>query len=121
MTSRQKRAIAALIRSPTKAEAAKAAGVGVSTLRRWLSEDEAFREAYQAALAELVQDAAAQSKQGLKQALDTIRNIMETGKNDAVRLSAARAAIDAALKIDERADIQMQLEELRREIDQLWG
>ena len=114
MNPRQQRALAALISSPTKESAAKAAGVGVSTLRRWLAEDSDFREAYQAALAELMQDAAAQSKQGLKQALDTILEIMEIGKNDAVRLSAARAAIDAALKIDERADIQQQLDELRR-------
>ena len=119
MTSRQQRAIAALIRAPTREAAAKAAGVGVSTLRRWLTEDSDFREAYKAALTELMQDAAAQSKQGLQQALDIIREIMENGKNDAVRLSAARAAIDTALKLDERADIQQQLDELRKVVDQL--
>ena len=119
MNTRKQRALAALIRSPTREQAAKAAGVGVSTLRRWMIDDPEFRNAYRIMLTEIVQDAAAQSKQTLKAALDTITEIMEHGNSDLVRLRAATAAIDAALKIDERADVEVQLAELRKEINDL--
>jgi transposase len=45
LSRRQRAAIFALLEHPTTREAARVAGVGESTLRRWLVSDEAFRAA----------------------------------------------------------------------------
>lgn len=117
MTNRQQKALAALIRSPTVEEAAQAAGIGYSTLRRWLSEDDDFRQAYQKELAGLVSDAAAQAKQSLSPALSTLREIVEDQYVPAAaRVSAARALLDYGLRLTEIIDIIPRLEALENEL-----
>ncbi|MBQ3277490.1 MAG: hypothetical protein IJH47_10675 [Oscillospiraceae bacterium] len=116
MTTNQKRALAALIRSPTIEAAAQDAGVGYSTLRRWIKEDAEFQQAYQEELAGLVADAAAQAKQSLSPALSTLREILEDQTlPGAVRVSAARALLDYGLKLTEIADIIPRLEALEND------
>lgn len=116
MTERQQRALAALIRSPTIEAAATAAGIGYTTLRRWLKEDDAFRSAYQAELTGLVEAAAAQAKQSLAPALSTLREIVEDPEvGAAARISAARALLDYGLKLTEIADIIPRLEALEND------
>lgn len=116
MTVKQQKALAALISSPTRAEAAKRAGVGVTTLRRWLSEDDAFRAAYRAALAELLEDASKQSKQSLSMALDVLREIMHDGENAQTRIQAARSTLEYALKLHEAAEVEARMDELEQRI-----
>ena len=111
MNSNQKKALAALIRSPTIEAAAQEAGIGYSTLRRWLKDDADFQQAYREELDGLVADAAAQAKQSLSPALSTLREIVEDQTlPGAVRVSAARALLDAALKLTEITDILPRLE-----------
>lgn len=117
MTSRQEKALASLIRAPTRAAAAKEAGVGISTLRRWMRDDTEFRSAYRAALDELLQDASAQSKQNLTKALDVLAEIMESGENSQVRISAARSTLEFLLKLNEQADIVARLNALEEAED----
>lgn len=105
MTGRQQKALAALIRAPTRAEAAAEAGVGVSTLRRWMKEDVEFQTAYREALTELLEDAAAQGKQNISRALDVLAKIMEDGENSQVKVSAARTALEYSLKLSEQVDV----------------
>ena len=113
MTERQHRALAALIRSPTIEAAATAAGIGYTTLRRWLKEDDAFKSAYQTELTGLVEAAAVQAKQSLSPALSTLREIVEDPDvGAAARISAARALLDYGLKLTEIADIVPRLEAL---------
>ena len=61
MTPRQQKAIQALLTSPTKAEAARAAGVGESTLRQYLKDPE-FITAYREAVRELLESATRQAQ-----------------------------------------------------------
>lgn len=117
MTGRQQKALAALIRAPTMAAAAKDAGVGISTLRRWLREDPAFVTAYRAALDELLKDASAQSKKNLSTALDVLAQIMENGENSQARIAAAKATIEYGLRLNEAVDVVERLEKLERAID----
>ena len=114
MTGKQEKALAALIRAPTRAKAAEAAGVGVSTLRRWMREDANFRAAYKEALAELLEDASAQAKQNLTRALDVLAEIMESGENAQVRISAARSALEYSLKLTAAVDIVSRLDALEK-------
>lgn len=118
MTRKKQMAVAALIRAPTIDAAAQAAGVGYSTLRRWLKEDQEFREAYQTALEELLSDAATQAKQGLSPALEALREIAEDQDSPAAaRVQAARSIIDGALKLTEAAEIVKRLEALEQSLE----
>lgn len=112
MTERQKRVLAALLTSPSRAAAAEAAGVNVRTVQNYLS-DPAFQEAYQSALEDVVMDAARQAKQALSPALCALREITEDRGEDAQnRISAARAILSNGLKLIETADILTRLREL---------
>ena len=116
MTLMQKKALAALIRAPTRAAAAREAGVGVSTLRRWMREDADFRAAYKEALGELLEDASAQSKRNLSRALDVLAEIMESGENSQARITAARSTLEYSLKLTEAVDVQQRLDALEEKL-----
>lgn len=113
MTNRQQKALVALIRAPTIEAAAETAGVGYSTLRRWMREDTEFKIAYRAALDELLQDASAQAKQSLSPALKALGEIVEDeGQPATARISAARSILEYGLKLTETVDILARLDAL---------
>ena len=113
MTNRQQRALAALIRAPTTREAAASAEVGYSTLRRWLSEDQEFREAYRAELSQLVEEAARSVRAGMGEASQTLREVAQNKEAPAsARVQAAKAILDSGVRIVEIADILERLEAL---------
>ena len=115
MTPKKQKALSALLLSPTVAAAAERAGIGYASLRRWLAEDPEFRQAYQDALAGLLEDAAAQAKQSLSPALSTLREISEDPSFPAaVRVQASRALLDAALKLTEITDVISRIEAIER-------
>lgn len=98
----------------TRAEAAKAAGIGESTLRGYLKEPE-FLERYREAFGNLVQDATRQAQQAINPALSTLKEIMEDKDEQATaRIQAARSTLEYALKLTEQTDILEQLRELER-------
>ena len=106
---RQQRALAALIRAPTIEAAAETAGVGYSTLRRWMREDTEFKAAYQAEMGALLEDASAQSKKSLSTALSVLTQVMEESENPQARIAAARATIEYTLRLNEAADVERRL------------
>ncbi len=111
MTTKQTKALAALLTQPTKGEAARAAGIGLTTLKRYL-EDPAFQAAYQKAVAELVEDAAAQAKQSLNPALSCLRDIVEDSNETATaRIQAARSLLEYGLRLTEIVDILRVIED----------
>ena len=115
MTAKQQKALAALVRAPTLEAAATAAGVGYSTLRRWLKEDEVFRRAYSEAVAELLEDASIQAKRSLSQALDVLQEVMTDGDENAqARITAARSMLEYGLKLHDAAEVEKRLQELER-------
>lgn len=100
--------------SRTRAEAAKAAGIGESTLREYMKDQE-FMSRYREAFGSLVQDATRQAQQTISPALSTLREIMEDGDEQATaRIQAARATLEYALKLTEQTDILEQLRELEK-------
>ena len=121
MTGKKEKVLAALIsiRAPTRAIAAKEAGVSASTLRRWMREDEDFRAAYKEALTELLEDASAQAKQNLTRALDVLAEIMESGENSQVRISAARSTLEYSLKLTEAVDIVARMDALEKMLSEV--
>lgn len=121
MTHKQTQALAALLTQPTKEKAAKAAGIGLTTLKRYLADPE-FQEEYQKAVSGLVEDAAAAAKQSLNPALSCLREIV-TRKDvtDANKIAASRSLIEYGLKLIETFDIMKKIDELEKWRDETNG
>ena len=114
LTQKQTRALAALLTQPTQAQAAQKAGIGLTTLKRYLDEPEC-QTAYQEAVTKLLEEASVQAKQGLNPALSCLREIVEDRKTAATaRIQAARSLLEYGLRLAETVDIMKQLNELER-------
>lgn len=112
LTQNQQKAIAALLSSPTREEAARKCGLTSRTLRAYFKNN-AFCEAYRTAFQELTENATRQAQRLLSPALDTLEEVMkDANAQPAARTSAARIAIESAMKLTEQADILKQLREL---------
>ena len=112
MTPRKEKALQALLVSRTRAQAAKAAGIGESTLREYMKDPE-FLDQYREAFGNLVQDATRQAQQALTLALSTLTEIMEnTGEQATARIQAARYLVEYALRLGEQCDLLARLERL---------
>ena len=111
MTHKQTQALAAWLTQPTKEKAAQAAGIGLTTLKRYLDDPE-FQAEYQKAVSEMIEDAAAQAKQSLNPALSCLREIVEDGEETATaRIQAARSLLEYGLRLTEIVDILRTLED----------
>lgn len=113
MTGRQQKALAALIRAPTRAAAAKEAGVGISTLRRWMREDAEFQAAYRRAVAEILEGTTRKAQTAAGEAIDVLRDIMSnTNEQAGPRVQAADKVLTHAQRLTEQTDILARLESL---------
>jgi len=111
LTAKQTKALAALLTQPTKEKAAQAAGIGLTTLKRYLETPE-FQAAYQKAVSELISDAAMQAKQSLNPALSCLRSIVESSdETSAARIQAARSLLEYGLRLTEIVDILRVIED----------
>ncbi len=112
MTGKKTKLLAAPLTQPTKERAAQAAGISMTTLKRYLSDTE-FQAAYKSALSDLVADASAQARQGMEPALAALRQIVENkGEVAQARISAARSLLEFSLKLTEIADVLQRLDAL---------
>lgn len=116
LTHKQTKALAALLTQPTKEKAASAAGIGLTTLKRYLADPE-FQAEYQKAVSNMIADAATQAKQSLNPALSCLREIVENGDETATaRVQAARVLLEYGLRLTEIVDVVKKLEELEQEM-----
>lgn len=119
MTPRKQKALAALLTSPTIEQAAKAAGVGNTSLRRWLREDQEFKEAYQTELAQIVKGASALAKRCMSPALLTLLQVVEDETvATTARIAAARALLEHCPRVMETGDVLDRLEALEQEMEE---
>lgn len=114
LTTRQQRAIAALLSEPDAKAAAKVAHVGYRTLIRWLADDPKFRAALSEAESELVSEAGRRLLTGQAQALNTLENLLTGALKDTDRRQAAIAWLDFALRFRELKNLDERLTELER-------
>jgi hypothetical protein len=111
---KKEQAIAALLNHRTTEEAAKAVGIGVTTLFRWLNEPE-FHAAYLKARRESVSQAIARMQQAAGAAGITILKLMtDPNVPAAVRLRAAESVYGIAIKGMETEDIEARIAALER-------
>lgn len=115
MTPTKEKAIAALMTCPTKKEAAQKAGISDRTLRNYLADPD-FQTAYQRAFTGIIEDATRQAQQTLSPALSTLREIMEDVEIPAAaRVSAAKTALEYAIRLTETNDFAARLEALEQD------
>ena len=118
MTPRKEKALQALLVCRTRAEAAKAAGIGESTLRAYLQDAE-FSAAYKHA-AGIMDRATRQLQQNLTAAIDRLGAIVaDDEETSANHITAARTLLDYGLKFTEFNDILRELESTEGEPDVL--
>lgn len=113
MTSRQQKALAALIRAPTTRAAAAEAKIGYSTLRKWMTTDDDFRKAYQEELSQLVEEAWRSVRAGMSDAAEVLRRISkDPAAPYSARVAASKAILDTGQRIVETEDVISRLEAL---------
>ncbi len=119
MTQKQNRALTALLTNPTKEAAARAAGIGLTTLKRYLS-DPAFMAEYRAAVSSLLDDATRESQQALSPALSCLREVIADSEAPVTaRIAAARSLIEYSMKLTEFTDIVTRMDELEKTVSEL--
>lgn len=109
LSSKQKRAILALLATNTVIAAAKMAGIGLSTLEHWLS-DPTFRAYLAGAEVDMIDAATRKLLQLQDSAIDTVTAIMQDGEANAfVRLRAAQIVIDSLLRLRELRNLEQRI------------
>ncbi len=118
LTPGQEAAIVALVRSPTYAAAAKAAGVGERTLRRWMHNDANFRQRLREARAGVFDQAVRAMHLASPKAAGVLDGIaQDAAASQTARVSAARTLIHYSCRGHEMADIDGRPAELEARID----
>jgi hypothetical protein len=115
--TRQEQAVAALLTEPTIEAAARKAGVSERTLKEWLTRPD-FAAAYGAARREVLAHAVAR----LQWAADLfvmvlIKNLQADRPADQIK--AALGGLDRAIKGGELLDVQEQLADMKRRLEEL--
>lgn len=112
LTPKQHKAIAALLGEPTIKAAAEKLGIGERTLHTWLGEP-AFEAAYRAARRDAVRQAVAQLQRSAGSAAATLASIAENkAERGHVRVQAARAVLELAIRAVELEDLDARLRAL---------
>lgn len=109
LTARQIRLMDALLRGETISSAAQQARISRSTAVRWMAE-EPFKTAYEEAIKETFGIAIKTLQCVTTEATEALREILtDSSSPPAARVSAARAALEFALKGKEQDEIEQRL------------
>lgn len=109
-----------MLESKTVQAAAEASGVAVSTLRRYLNEDE-FSEKLREAARAAMKSATMRASDALEGAVDVLREVAADETAPAqVRISACDKLLTHGLRLTDRYDVLAQLEELERRLRDAW-
>ena len=105
-------ALAALLSEPTIEAAATKAGIGESTLLRWLAEP-TFKARYRDARRQVVEAAVGRLQTVATKAVDTLERNLSCGI-PAVEVGAAKSVLDQAVKAVELVDLAERIEALEQ-------
>jgi hypothetical protein len=93
----RERAVAALLGERSIARAAKRSGLNEGTLRRWLTEDEAFKTAYAIARRAIFNESMDRIQIVARRAVETLEDLLSATKHPSVRLGAAHTIVELGL------------------------
>ena len=109
---REDAALAALLSEPTIEAAATKAGIGESTLLRWMAEP-AFKTRLRAARRSVVEGAIGRLQQATTQAVDALTRNLTCG-TPSVEVGAAKGVLAQAIKAVELVDLAERIEALEQ-------
>lgn len=116
ISSRQQRAIIALLSKPTIKEAAKEAGVGETTLFNWLNE-QIFSACYKAARDKMLETALISLQGASTTAVKTLRDVMEDKTiSPSVRVTAARTVLELTLRVKTDLELEARIAQIEEMI-----
>ena len=119
MTPAKERALEALMHNTTLTAAAAQAGLNRKTLQRYLTSDTEFIARYNEEKNKLITSATDALQKVMNPAIAALAGIVEDEEvNAAVRIQAARAVLDYALKLTETQDIIRRVEALEGTYEQ---
>jgi len=116
ITTKQQKAIAALLSERTIGEAAKTAGVGERTLYTWLA-DPAFRGALRDAERGVLDDVTRRLTSGQRLALDTLEKLIQSARHESTKLTACVSWLNMFIKYRDMKDIDERLTALEAAIN----
>ncbi|HRF47555.1 MAG TPA: hypothetical protein PLC98_08010 [Anaerolineales bacterium] len=117
LTRRQRNAIGALLTSRTVQEAAKAAGAGEKTIRRWL-DDRNFVAAIEAARAEALKVVLQRLSSLAVTAVETLEAVMlSSAAPHSAKVRAANATLTNLLKVREITAIEERITRLEERLN----
>jgi hypothetical protein len=117
LSRKQEKAILALVSSKTVEDAAKVSGIGRATLFKWLQED-VFKNAYRQARSEIVRHAIVQAQSSCSEAVNVLKEIMNSSKSPAsTRVSAAKAVLETSIKAVEVEDLISRIEKIEAHLE----
>lgn len=115
LTDHQRRAIACLVIEPTRANAARRAGVSERTMRRWLSRVE-FASEYRRQAREASEVAISATMAAQSAALAVLVEVMQAPEaTAAARVRAARAVLEVGLRLRDH-EVDDRLDDLEQEV-----
>ena len=108
--------LAALLAGNSIKDAAREAGIGERTGKRWMSEAE-FRSEYDRARRELVQQATSRLRKSMNRSVDTLDSIAaDSDAPPASRVSAGRAIVELGLKAVVLEDLENRIRQLEESL-----
>jgi hypothetical protein len=111
------RLVEALARGVNQTEAARLSGVSVRTIARRLGDPE-FRNQVDEFRAQMLESASGRLADLLDRSISTLARLMADDAPPGVRLSAAKAAIEHAVRLREAFEIERRLRELENRLRQ---
>jgi hypothetical protein len=111
LSTKQKKAIAALVAARTIGEACQAANFSRSTLKRWL-DDPTFTAALSAETSAIIGESARRMISGQAGALDTLTTLMQSAESESVKLQAAVNWLTLGAKMIELLDLEARISAL---------
>jgi hypothetical protein len=111
----RERAILALLSERTIEQAAQRAGVNERRLRRWQTEDDAFKAAYDQARLATFQAAMNRIHALTGRAVDTLEDLLGETKHPAVRLGAARTVAEIGIHQHDAEAILRKLDDAQQQ------
>lgn len=112
LSRKQEQALVALLEHPTITQAAKACGIGETTLFRWLQITE-FNQEYNNAKRQLLSQSITRLQQASNTAVNTLISVMTNQDSPpSSRVTAAKTVLEMAIKAVEVDDLAKRIDEL---------
>jgi transposase len=120
LSTRQRRAIAALLNTGRIDEAAVVAGVGERTLHRWLAEDEPFQQALNAAEGRAIDEAVFRLGKLQSKALRELDNILDDPESTrTIKIRVARVVLEYGIRMRELRSFDSRLARVEQSLSEL--